>query len=104
MIPQPLPTIGRKTDLPALPRRIGQSAPLKIIARRRATAGLELKAEKLRRLLHDIGKLGASVGLLLGLWVARGHRHPGLIRQDSHRFHEIDILVSRTKEIASPLA
>jgi hypothetical protein len=54
--------------------------------------GLELQPEMPDGGLRRLGQLRRAVGLFGGLRVARGHRHPGVARQQFDRLHEADIL------------
>ena len=92
MIPQTLPLIRSKPDLPAFQRLRVQPAPRQIIPRRTGSPGLQLQPEKLHRLLHHFGQLRALVGFLLRARVLLWHRHPGLAGQNLDRLHETHIL------------
>ncbi len=92
LVPQPLPGIGGKADLPPVQLCILQATPGQIIARRSPRRSFQLKAEILHGHFHDLGQLRAPVGLFLRLGIARRHLHAGLGRQDFNRFHKADIL------------
>ena len=97
MIPQPLPRIGGKADLPPLQRLFGQAAPRQIGARIAACRGAQLKAEKPRRGLDHLDQLRVTVSFLAGLRIARRHLHPSLAREDFDRLHEGDVLCLHDK-------
>ena len=51
-----------------------------------------MQAEPFHRLFHDVRQFAAVIRLLRRHRIALRHRHPGLARQNLHRFHEADIV------------
>jgi hypothetical protein len=86
------PARGGEPDLEPVENRRAQSPAFEIGARLRCALGLELQPEMPDGGLRRLGELRRTVGLFGGFRVPRGHRHPGVARQEFHRLHEADIL------------